>query len=118
MNSEQPQQDAGIVYSPPKVGSHLFDGGFRGRLVVAADGQVVGRVGDLMVDTETWQVESVRLKLNKEVADRLGVRRGKLHAGTIELPVGMIQSVGDHVVLNVPIAALRPRLSGPTNIAA
>jgi sporulation protein YlmC with PRC-barrel domain len=118
MNSEQPQHSVENVQSSPRVGSNLFEANFRGRPVVAADGQAVGRVADLIVDTETWRVESVQLKLNNAIADKLGIRRGRFHAGTIELPVHMVQSVGDHVVLTVPIAALRPRLSGPTDVAA
>ena|SRR5579871_6102327 len=95
-----------------------FDKTLRGRKVISADGQVVGEITDLVVNSDQWQVESVQLKLNNAVADTLGVRRGKFHAGTIDIPVRMIQSVGDAIVLAVPTSALRPSLTGSHGAAA
>jgi sporulation protein YlmC with PRC-barrel domain len=111
--------DTGGNLNPPSAGKgSLFNANIRGRTVISADGQAVGRVDDVVVNIDTWRVESVHLKLNKGVADKLGVHRGKLQAGTIDLPVHMVQSVGDHVVLSVPTSELRPRLQRPNNRAA
>jgi sporulation protein YlmC with PRC-barrel domain len=96
----------------------LFEETVRGRKVVAADGQIVGEVADLMVNYGTWQVESVRVKLIKEIADNLGVSRSIIRAATIDLPVSAVQSVGDAVLLSVPTGKLRPTLSGPNKAAA
>lgn len=97
---------------------YLFEETVRGRKVVAADGQIVGEVADLMINYATWQVESVRLKLNKEIADNLGISRSMMRAATIDLPVNIIQSVGDAVLLSVPTGQLRPAVSGPNKAAA
>ncbi len=96
----------------------LFDESIQGLKVVSADGQIVGEVADLTINHGTWQVESVRLKLNKDVADNLGIPRGKIHAATLDLPVHMIQSVGDTVLLSVPSGQLRLTVSGPNKAAA
>lgn len=96
----------------------LFNESLRGLKVIAADGKAVGEVDDLTLVTGTWRAESVHLKLNKTAADDLGVPRGRIHAGTIDVPVHMIQSVGDSVILSVPSAQLRPTLSGPSEAAA
>ena len=45
------------------------------------------------------------------VAEQLGAARSILRAATLELPVGMVQSVGDAVLLSVPTAELRQLLS-------
>jgi hypothetical protein len=45
--------------------------------------------------------------LSKTAAEQLGASRGLLHAATIELPVRMVQSVGDTVLLSVPTPELR-----------
>jgi hypothetical protein len=47
------------------------------------------------------EVESLRVKLRNEVADQLGATRGMFGAGTIEMPIRMVQSGGDAVVLSV-----------------
>ena len=95
-----------------------FERSLRGRKVISADGQAVGEIADLVVNSEQWQVEAVHLKLNNAMADNLGVRRGKFHPGTIDVPVRMIQSVGDAVVLAVPASRLRPTLTGSNDAAA
>ena len=85
----------------------LSDENLRGRTVIAADGQAIGEIVALFLDSDAWRVESLQVKLRNEVADQLGATRGMFHAGTLEMPIGMVQSVGDAVVLSVPAHELR-----------
>lgn len=79
----------------------------RGRTVIAADGQAIGEVDALFIETSTWNIESLKIKLSKAATEQLGAARSLLHAATIELPVRMVQSVGDTVLLAVPTPGLR-----------
>jgi sporulation protein YlmC with PRC-barrel domain len=88
----------------------LSDETMKGKPVVGADGQVIGEVASLFLDSEAWRIESLQVKLRRETADRLGASRGIFHAGTIEIPVRVVQSVGDAVVLTVEVADLRQLL--------
>lgn len=88
----------------------LSDETMRGKPVVGADGLVIGEVAALFLDSEAWRIESLQVKLRRDTADRLGASRGIFHAGTIEIPVGIVQSVGDAVVLSVEVAGLRQLL--------
>ncbi len=93
----------------------LSDENLRGRTVIAADGQAIGEIAALFLDSNAWRVESLQIKLRKEVADQLGATRGIFHAGTLELPIRMVQSVGDAVVLSVAADELReilPHMGG------
>ena len=83
---------------------------FRGRTVIAADGQTIGEVGALFFETSTWTIVSLQIKLSKTAAEQLGASRSLLRASTIELPVHMVQSVGDTVLLSVPTPGLRQTL--------
>jgi sporulation protein YlmC with PRC-barrel domain len=85
----------------------LSDENLRGRTVIAADGQAIGEIAALFLDSGAWRVESLQIKLRKQVADQLGATRGIFHAGTLELPIRMVQSVGDAVVLSVATDELR-----------
>jgi sporulation protein YlmC with PRC-barrel domain len=85
----------------------VSDEHFRGRTVIAADGQAIGEVGALLIDTSAWTIVTLRIKLNKGAAEQLGAARGILRAATLELPVRMVQSVGDAVLLTVPAPELR-----------
>lgn len=78
--------------------------------MIAADGQAIGDVAAVLFDSDVWKVESLQIRLRKEVADQLGATRGMFHAETLELPVRMIQSVGDAVILSLPAVELRQLL--------
>ena len=85
----------------------LSDENLRGRTVIAADGQVVGEITALFLESDSWRVESLQAKLGKDIADEIGAERDIFHAGTLEIPVRLIQSVGDTVVLGVSVQGLR-----------
>jgi sporulation protein YlmC with PRC-barrel domain len=90
----------------------LSDENLRGRVVIASDGLAVGEISALFLDSDAWRVESLQIKLRKDVADRLGADRSIFHAGALEIPIRMVQSVGDAVVLSVGVDDLRQVLPG------
>nr|WP_239014560.1 PRC-barrel domain containing protein [Archangium violaceum] len=61
----------------------------------------------LFLDSETWRVESLQVKLDRVIADQIGASRSIFHAGILEVPARLVQSVGDTVVLSVVVDALR-----------
>jgi sporulation protein YlmC with PRC-barrel domain len=102
--------DFGLITYPEGSTMQISDEQLRGRTVIAADGQAIGEVGALFIDTSTWVVVAFQIKLSKPTAEQLGVARGLLRAATIELPVRVVQSVGDTVLLSVPTLELRQTL--------
>jgi sporulation protein YlmC with PRC-barrel domain len=85
----------------------LSDQNLNGRTVIASDGLALGEIAALFLDSDTWRVESLQIKLRKEIADRLGAGRSIFRAGVVEVSVQMVQSVGDAVVLSVAVDELR-----------
>ena len=89
----------------------VSDDHFRRRTVIAADGQAIGEVAALFIDTSVWSIVALQVKLQNTIAEQLGAARGILRAATLELPVSMVQSVGDAVLLSVPTLDLRQLVS-------
>jgi sporulation protein YlmC with PRC-barrel domain len=85
----------------------ISDAEIRGRTVIAADGRVIGEVASVSFESEGWRVESFQLRLRKETADQLGAHRSVFQAGELEVPVRMVQSVGETVVLSVAMSGLQ-----------
>ena len=85
----------------------VSDEHLRGRTVIAADGQAIGEVAALSIDTATWTIGALQVKLSKLAADQIGAERGLLRAAAIDVPVRVVQSVGDAVLLSLPTAELR-----------
>ena len=77
------------------------------RTVISADGKAIGSVTELFISISDWRVESVRIELHKDIADRIGAHRTVFHRGTVELPVSFIQSVSDAIVLSVDVDQLQ-----------
>ena len=53
----------------------LSDANLRGRTVIAADGQIVGEVSALFLDSEAWSIDALQVELRRETADQLGASR-------------------------------------------
>jgi sporulation protein YlmC with PRC-barrel domain len=85
----------------------LSDEKLRGMTVIGADGQAIGEVAALFLDSDGWRVESIKVNLRKEIADRLGTTRSVFRAGNIEIPIRVVQSTSDAVVLTVGVDELR-----------
>ncbi len=85
----------------------LSDEHFRGRTVIAADGQAIGEVAALLIDTSAWTIVALQIKLHSAVAEQLGAARSILRSAKLDLPVSMIQSVADAVLVSVPTLDLR-----------
>jgi sporulation protein YlmC with PRC-barrel domain len=96
----------------------LSDDDLCGRTVIASDGVLIGEISRVFVDSDTWRVESLKVKLYRDVADRLGASRSVFHAGMLEIPTRIVQSVGDTVVLSVAAESLRQELPGGREAAA
>jgi sporulation protein YlmC with PRC-barrel domain len=84
----------------------LSDETLRGRTVISADGIALGTVAELFISSD-WRVESIRIELQKDIADRIGASRTLFHRGSIELPISFIQSAGDAVLLSIDVEKLR-----------
>jgi sporulation protein YlmC with PRC-barrel domain len=90
---------------------HVSDEHLRGRTVIAADGQAIGEVAALVIDPAAWAIVTLQVKLNKMAAEQLGASHSLLRAATIELPVKVVQSVGDAVLLSLPTQELRQTIA-------
>jgi sporulation protein YlmC with PRC-barrel domain len=96
----------------------LSDEKLRGMIVIGADGQAIGEVAAFFLDSDGWRVESLKVKLRKEIADRLGASRTIFHAGSVEISVRVVQSTSDAVVLTVGVDELREVLPSRREAAA
>lgn len=89
-----------------------------GRTVISADGKAIGSISEIFISSSDWRVESLRIELQKDIADRIGANRTIFHRGTIELPISFVQSVSDAVILTIAVEQLREAHRSPVTDAA
>jgi sporulation protein YlmC with PRC-barrel domain len=80
---------------------NLTDVELRERTVIGADGNAIGQVAALVIDSDSWTVKAVRIKLRSNVAEQVGAEHSIFRASTIDVGTEHVQSVGDAVVLTI-----------------
>ncbi len=86
----------------------LTDDSVHGRVVLTSDGLRIGHVNALLVDETDLRIGALQIKLDKSAAERIGVEHSVLRGAMIEIPIENVQSIGDAVLLAVPLEGLRP----------
>ena len=83
----------------------------RGRMVLDANGRVIGRVHAALVDMETWLVDTLRIAVARQAAPDLDLSwslwRSLWRPHTVDVSTGQINAAGDAVILRVSLAELR-----------
>ncbi len=67
-----------------------------GLQVVTSGAHIIGEVKGVKIDTATWEIKYLNVKLTGEAAENLGMKK-KFGSSSICLPVSMVQAVA-HVV--------------------
>ncbi len=64
--------------------------------VVTSGAHILGEVKGAKIDTTTWEIKFLNVKLTGDAAENLGLKK-RFRSSKICIPVGMVQAVG-HVV--------------------
>lgn len=91
-----------------------FQSQLRNRSIIDSSGRVVGEVEDVVIDTDTWEMVGLRVRLKRDVANSLGIRSGAFRSAVLDVGAEFVQSAGDTIVLRHALQDLLPRgPSGP-----
>ncbi len=73
-----------------------------GKYVICADGFDLGKVNEVEIDTHTWQLTHLHVKLSKLASEDLGFKKTftSLTSSTVCFPISLVSKVGDNVLLN------------------
>jgi sporulation protein YlmC with PRC-barrel domain len=89
-----------------------FTDHLKGRSVIDGEGNLVGTVEEILLDSMSLQVDGLRVKLDRDVGKDLGVKGGVFHPATLDVPRSQITAAGDTVILKTSRASLQ-RLVDP-----
>ena len=80
----------------------------KGRKVLDITGKVLGRIGHLLVDTESWAIGAFQLRLRRAAALELGLRWSFFSIPTLNVPTGLVMAASDAVILRASLLDLQP----------
>ena len=70
-----------------------------GLYVICAGGFDLGKINGGEINTSTWQVTHLHVKLSKAASEDLGFKK-RFRSSTVCLPISLVAQVGDNVLLN------------------
>ena len=70
-----------------------------GMKIIGQHGREIGLITDMFADVETWQLQSLEVKLNRETLDDLKLKRPWFGTQTVHVPVSEISGATDTLVL-------------------
>jgi sporulation protein YlmC with PRC-barrel domain len=76
-----------------------------GKQVIGTGAFMIGEVKGALVDTKTWQVPHLYIKLSDNAADELGFKK-RFRSSLVSIPTKMVQAVGDVVMIAPPLKEL------------
>jgi sporulation protein YlmC with PRC-barrel domain len=81
--------------------------------VMDTKGDTIGTVEDFMIENKTWNVPSLRIKVNSGERDALKMKSIRLGGKDIAVSLNRVRDVGDMVVLNITADHLNNILEAP-----
>jgi len=70
-----------------------------GKFVICAGAFDLGEVNGVDIDTNTWQVTHLHVKLSKSASEDLGFQK-RFRSSTVCVPTSLVSKVGDNILLN------------------
>ena len=72
-----------------------------GKTVVTSSGFVIGEVSDYLIDTTTWSVSDLQIKVEKKKAKELGLKTPFFSSLLILVEVEQIASITDQIIVSL-----------------
>jgi sporulation protein YlmC with PRC-barrel domain len=79
-----------------------------GRRVLDINGRVLGKMGQLVVETDSWAIDAFRLRLRRLAARDLGVPWSIFRIPTVEVPTGLVMAASDEIILRASLEEIAP----------
>jgi sporulation protein YlmC with PRC-barrel domain len=70
-----------------------------GKNVIGTGGIILGEVKGAEVNTGTWQMTHLQIKLSSQASENLGFKK-RFGSSTVCMPVSLITAVGDVITIN------------------
>jgi sporulation protein YlmC with PRC-barrel domain len=70
-----------------------------GKYVICAGGFDLGEINGFEMDTDSWKVTHLHVKLSKPASEDLGFKK-RFRSSTVCMPISLVASVGDNLLLN------------------
>jgi len=75
------------------------------KFVICAGGFDLGQINGIEINSITWQVTHLHVKLSKSASEDLGFKK-RIGSSTVCVPVSLVSSIGDNILLKKTLEEL------------
>jgi hypothetical protein len=80
-------------------------------MVLDATGRVLGTIKAILVDTETWLADTLRVRLRRAAAGEMEMPWSFWRPPSVDIPTGLVNAASDAIILRVSLDELREAAS-------
>jgi sporulation protein YlmC with PRC-barrel domain len=84
--------------------------------VISSDGNIIGVVDGIAIDTDTWKAPVIRICLNRGLDEPVGIRKPLFGAACIFTESINVDSISDFVTLSKKLGDLKNYLINPSQV--
>lgn len=77
-----------------------------GKDVISQDGRELGEVSDVTLDAAGWRIDTLVVKLERDLLEAFHMKRPMFGTQTIQIPTSHVSGVGDKVILHKTLQEL------------
>lgn len=74
--------------------------------IISSKAHILGEVKGIEINTETWQVTHLHVKLDNEAAIKLGFKK-RFRTSKICIPISFVKAVGELITINASFEDLK-----------
>jgi sporulation protein YlmC with PRC-barrel domain len=80
-----------------------------GKTVIGAAGYYIGEVSNIDIESKTWQVTHLHIKLSDKAAKEFGLKK-TLKSSNVRIPTEVVKDIGVIITLNQSLTDLKKTL--------
>ena len=77
-----------------------------GMQIISSKAHILGEVKDIEINTETWQITHLHVKLENEAAVKLGFKK-RFRSSKICIPISLVKAVGELITIDASFEDLK-----------
>lgn len=74
--------------------------------IIGQHGREIGVITDMLADIETWQLQSLEVKLNRDALDDLKLKQPWFGTQTVQVPVSEVSGATENLILKNALEAM------------
>jgi sporulation protein YlmC with PRC-barrel domain len=83
-----------------------------GKTVATSEGNIIGEVNEVIIDTDTWRATNLQLKIEKSTGKEMGLKTPFLGSLLVLVETVRVTSAADQIIIDVPIDGFKEYVDG------